>query len=143
MLLRPRQPEREMVESPGLRLEVRTQISQSKQVTRSTSESYRGLGVYSAGRQGAYDEIRGQAVNVTSAIAPVGCAINVRPPPDLLQSGTRANPGKCRGNCVTGRCLVYSGCLCCTGGRSGGRVSARALFSSVSRRCLGSRGRSY
>jgi hypothetical protein len=62
--------------------------------------------------------------------------------PGWYQSGTRVPPVKCQGKTGPGRCFCHSKCLCCSGGRSRGGASARALFSSVSRKCLGSLGRS-
>ena len=101
LLLRPPQPDLEKVERHGVRPELTSQVLQYQLVTRSTSERYygatvllpccyRGFGVYAAGSQRLYDDLRGQSVNITSAIFPVVCAVNVRPPPDHYQTAPRA-----------------------------------------------------
>jgi hypothetical protein len=62
--------------------------------------------------------------------------------PGHVQGGTRVVPVKCPAKAGPGVCLGHFKCLCCHGGRSGGRASARALFLITGQSYLGSRGRS-
>jgi hypothetical protein len=119
-----------------------SQLSQSQPITLPTAGIRRATAGTAPSMHEADMHTLTQIVNNITQVIAISYAINVRPPPDLLQGGTWVTPGKCREKDIIGRFLVCSECLCCAVGREGGRASSRALFSTVSWSCLGSRGRS-